>query len=599
MAAKDWTVLATEKRALQEAVVPNDWILQNLPPKDTLNVMDFPENCGLLTAREIWITNTEVTGLLEKLSKGVWSAVEVTTAFAKRAVIAHQLVNCLTEIFIDRALKRAAELDEYLKTTGKVVGSLHGLPISFKDQVSIKGVESTIGYVSYIGRYAEKNAALVDVLESCGAIPYVKTNVPQTLMWGETYNHIFRRSLNPYNRSLTTGGSSGGEGALIALRGSPLGVGSDIAGSVRVPAAFNGLYGLRPSQGRVPYAGCVNTLEGQDSVLSVLGPISHSLGGIKGFIKGVVSQKPWLKDPLVVRKPWNEEEYLLADHGEGKQLCFGVMWDDEVVLPHPPIIRALQETKRALLAAGHQVIDWKPLKHGELNRALVSCSFASSVLCSLERLVDRLYCWRRRGLPNGAVSFGEPLIAEMYPVDGDVDRVVTGIPGHRAMPPGMSAYDAWQVQKKRRDLREEYLEHWNASIKLTGTGRPVDAIIAPAAHCTAPPHGGNRNVIRSTLVFTHFLLNIYRPPVYSMVWNALDYTALVLPTGLSVDPVLDLKKPPHTFFNDSDKANYELYDPEHFKGAPIAVQVVGRNLEEEAVIAMGEIVDSALKSTLQ
>ena len=124
--------------------------------------------------------------------------------------------------------------------------------------------------------------------------------------------------------------------------------------SIRVPAAFNGLYALCPSPGRVPYAGCVNTLEGQDSILSSLGPLSSSLGGIKAFLKSVASQKPWLKDPLATNKPWNEEEYQLADHGNGKRLCFAIMWHDEFILPQPPVTRALEATKQALLAAGHQ-----------------------------------------------------------------------------------------------------------------------------------------------------------------------------------------------------------------------------------------------------
>ena len=158
-------------------------------------------------------------------------------------------MNCLTEIFVERALARAAELDNALKKTGKVVGPLHGLPISLKDQICIKGLETTMGYVSWIGKYTEKNAVLVDILEECGAVPFVRTNVPQTLMvsrtysvskpvtliriqWPETFNNIFGRTTNPYNRSLTSGGSSGGEGALVALKGSPLGVGSDIGGYV-------------------------------------------------------------------------------------------------------------------------------------------------------------------------------------------------------------------------------------------------------------------------------------------------------------------------------------------------------------------------------
>ena len=81
-----------QKRKEQAATIPKDWILANLPSKDTLNVIDFPEKCGLLTAKEVEITNTEVDVLLEKLANGIWTSVEVTATFAKRAIVAHELV---------------------------------------------------------------------------------------------------------------------------------------------------------------------------------------------------------------------------------------------------------------------------------------------------------------------------------------------------------------------------------------------------------------------------------------------------------------------------------------------------------------------------
>jgi amidase len=95
-------------------------------------------------------------------------------------------------------------------------------------------------------------------------------------------------------------------------------------------------------------------MEGGDSILSVLGPLSNTLDGIKIFFKAVMSKEPWLKDPMVIRKRWSEEEYNLADHGNGKNLCFAIMWDNEVVVPDPPVRRGLEITKAALLAAGHR-----------------------------------------------------------------------------------------------------------------------------------------------------------------------------------------------------------------------------------------------------
>lgn len=126
--------------------------------------------------------------------------------------------------------------------------------------------------------------------------------------------------------------------------------------SIRIPAGFCGVYGFRPSYNRIPYAGCVNTLEGVDSILSVLGPLCNTLDGTKTFFKAVLSKEPWLKDPLVVRKRWSEEEYNLIDHGNGGKLCFAIMWDNGVVAPHPPVRRGLELTKAALLAAGHRGI---------------------------------------------------------------------------------------------------------------------------------------------------------------------------------------------------------------------------------------------------
>src|SRR3954464_4852602 len=90
--SKHWQEIVSAKRLLQSATIPKDWILKRIPPKETLNVTNIPEECGQLTDKEVEITNSEVDVLLDRLSKGVWSAVEVTTAFSRRAIVAHQLV---------------------------------------------------------------------------------------------------------------------------------------------------------------------------------------------------------------------------------------------------------------------------------------------------------------------------------------------------------------------------------------------------------------------------------------------------------------------------------------------------------------------------
>lgn len=88
---------------------------------------------------------------------------------------------------------------------------------------------------------------------------------------------------------------------------------------------------------------------GQESVLSVLGPHARSIGALKALMQGVLSQKPWLRDPFTPRKGWDESGYALTEHGRGKELCFGILWDNGDIVPHPPITRGLEMTKKALL----------------------------------------------------------------------------------------------------------------------------------------------------------------------------------------------------------------------------------------------------------
>lgn len=159
----------------------------------------------------------------------------------------------MTETFFADAQERARQLDED-RLSGKTLGALHGLPVSIKDSVCVKGLDSTIGYVSLVDKPAENNTPMVDLLYEAGAVLFVKTNVPQAMLvsharrWCQTvqtigsrmlsffqtadsHNNIYGRTLNPLRTSCAAGGSSGGESALIAFRGSLLGVGSDMLGT--------------------------------------------------------------------------------------------------------------------------------------------------------------------------------------------------------------------------------------------------------------------------------------------------------------------------------------------------------------------------------
>jgi amidase len=287
-----------------------------------------------------------------------------------------QKVNCLHEIFFDAAIADAQKLDDYYAEHKKPIGPLHGLPVSLKDQFHVKDVETTMGYVGWIGTFEGKKetgkervfeSEMVTELRNLGAILYCKTSVPHTLMAGETINNIIGYTFNPKNRNLACGGSSGGEGALIGLKGSPVGFGTDIGGSIRIPAVFNGLYGIRPSSGRLPYEGMANSMDGQNSILSVVGPLATSVGALKLVIKGLLSQQPWLHDPLVAEIPWRDEHeqavFDIVKSGSGGQLVFGILPTDGLVGPHPPVRRAMDIVVKTIEKIGHKVVEWKPPSH--------------------------------------------------------------------------------------------------------------------------------------------------------------------------------------------------------------------------------------------
>lgn len=305
-----WQAIAERKQAEQVSKIPSEWLIPKeiMPPSNADSVQDFPYASGFFTQRELTITDSTASDVVTRISTGEWTALEVTKAICKRAAVAHQLICCMTEVYFQQAFARAEELDEYFRREGKTVGPLHGLPISLKDQFNLEGVDSTIGYVGWVGKRPEEESTLVKLLRNAGAVFYVKTNVPTTLMTGETVNNLFGRTLNPRNRKLTTGGSSGGESALVTFGGSFIGVGTDIGGSIRHPASYTGLYALRPSHGRVSYQQVTNTFLGQEAVRSCAGPMCRSPEDIRLFMKSLAAQEAWEYDPQIIPLPVGDRD---------------------------------------------------------------------------------------------------------------------------------------------------------------------------------------------------------------------------------------------------------------------------------------------------
>lgn len=179
--AHSWQSIAARKQDERTSRIPKEWRLDSASA-NARHLLDVPRQCGILTDHELRITETyDVARLLAAIAGGSLQSEQVTRAFCKRAAIAQQLTNCLTEIFFNDALARSCELDAYLKKHGKPMGPLHGLPVSLKDTFKVKGYDASVGVASLCFKPATSNSALVDLLLSLGAVLYCKTNVPQTM----------------------------------------------------------------------------------------------------------------------------------------------------------------------------------------------------------------------------------------------------------------------------------------------------------------------------------------------------------------------------------------------------------------------------------
>ena len=416
-----------------------------------------------------------------------------------------------------------------------------------------------MGYVGWIGTFQGKKddprrgtfeSEMVRELRALGAVLYCKTSVPHSLMTGETTNHIIDYTWNPKNRNLCSGGSSGGEGALIGLKGSPAGFGTDIGGSIRIPAAFNGLYGIRPSSGRMPYEGMANSMDGQNTVLSVVGPLATTAGALRLLFQSILSQSPWLYDPMVFELPWRdsqEEEIRSMIQGSTSgtsRLSVGILKSDGVVNPQPPVARAIQMVSDALTKQGHKVIEWKPPSH--------------------QRSQDlMLNVWTYDGGKDVRDAFalsGEPpvpQVADLFGPSGPTEEFTA------------SRIAANNVAM--REWRKAYMDYWNSTAALTGTGRPVDAVVCPLAPYAAARRG------------------MYDYYGYSIFVNALDYTCVVVPVT-TADKSVDTVEAGYKALNEQDRAVFEAYDAALYDGANVGVQVIGRRLQEEKMIALAEYI---------
>ena len=303
----------------------------------------------------------------------------------------------------------------------------------------------------------ETETLLVTILRQLGAVLYVKTNVPTAMMMMETNNNVWGETRNPLHKKLSAGGSSGGEGALIAMKASPLGIGTDIGGSVRIPSAWCHLFGLKPSYGRFPVYGGKSAIPGQEFILAINGPMARSLKSIQLYSEAILSEQvsPWNLDHKCLPIPWRRD----VIQPKGRKLRLGIVGvDDGLVACHPPVERALTMVKEALESEGHEIIAWDTPEHPEIVKNLIAAFFdlgGGAIMSSL-------------------APFGEPVFGSMR---GFAEAAKAG--QNDLGPTKMRT-----MVLKRNELAKAYLDRWMAT--ATDGKQPMDGIImAVSPWCAA------------------------------------------------------------------------------------------------------------------
>ncbi|XP_067423896.1 vitamin D3 hydroxylase-associated protein-like isoform X2 [Emydura macquarii macquarii] len=295
------------------------------------------------------ILSLSLAELSEKLRDGSLSPDCVFYAYLDKALQVTNEVNCVT----DYLQESESQLQQMKRQEKK--GLLYGVPVSIKDSINCQGHDSTLGLVKRLKKPAAEDSVVVQVLKRQGAIPFVKTNVPQSLLSYDCSNLIFGQTVNPLDHTKTPGGSSGGEGALISSGGSILGIGTDVGGSLRIPAAFCGICTLKSTGGRLSKKGVVASIPGQKSAVVGIGPMARDVDSLALCMRALLCEDMFHLDPTVPPVPFNEEVF-----SSSRPLRIGYYDSDSFTMPGPSMRRAVLETKQLLENAGHTLVPFKP-----------------------------------------------------------------------------------------------------------------------------------------------------------------------------------------------------------------------------------------------
>jgi amidase len=382
---------------------------------------------------------------------GQISSAELVEAHLRRIADVNPRLNAVVEVLGERAL-RCAQAADRRRADGAMLGPLDGVPFTIKDSIEVAGTVCSAGTTGRRNAPPSQNdATLVERLRAAGAIPIARTNLPDLLFAFETDNLIYGRTNNPYDVSRTSGGSSGGEAALIAACGSPLGLGSDAAGSVRLPAHFCGIAALKPTSGRLPRTGHVPPAGGWIETLWQIGPLARRVEDLSTMMPLLLGGDGM--DHTVVEMPYESPAPVKLS---GLRVAF--FTDNGIAAPTAETANTVRSAAKALLGEALAVEERRPPRvelSYDLEMSLIGADGGDGLRAFLRSIGSAethplLEGWLAKLEPyrtntGGFASYWECLHqfrAGMFRFLRDYDVVVSPVCANPALPHGSSIDDS-------------------------------------------------------------------------------------------------------------------------------------------------------------
>ena len=491
------------------------------------------------------------SGLAREIASGRLSARDAVLAHVGRIEEVNPSLNAVVFRRFDEALAEAAAADER-QARGEALGPLHGVPISIKDSIFVAGTPSTAGLPSRARHRADADSPLVARLRRAGAIVLAKTNVPQMLLYIESDNPLFGRSNNPWSLDRSPGGSSGGEGALVAAGGSTLGLGTDLGGSIRIPAHVNGIHGLKATSLRLTLAGTFDALlaPGQEAMVPAPGPLARHVRDLALAMDLLAAPGEEVDTTLPpVPRPASAGIRVAG-------LRVGYYTDDGWFRPSPACARAVREAAKALADRGARVEEFAPPDLPEAMRIFFGLpSSAGSG-------------WAKPFLEGGPVDprLRELLLAAALPhAAARLVASVLELAGQRRRARVVRALGRRSAERYSR-LVADRAAYRDRFLATDGPGR-FDVWLCPPSPTPALTHGACRHLLGAAS--------------YTMLWNLLGWPAGVV-AATRVRPDEQEDRPASR--DPVDRAARAV--DAGSAGLPVGVQVAARPWREDLVLAV-------------